>query len=59
MTLRGAGVLGGMTSAGPSAPLEPGTRLLVAGDGGFAWACGFTQTYDPAVAADWATAFAP
>ncbi len=54
VTLAGAGVLGGVTSAGASVPLEPGTRLLVAGDGGFAWSCGFTQPYDAEVAEDWA-----
>lgn len=53
ITLGGAGGLGGLTSAGPGTALEPGTRLLVAGDGGFAWSCGFTQAYDPALAAQW------
>lgn len=28
-----------------------------AGDGGFAWACGFTQPYDEAVAAQWKEVF--
>lgn len=56
-TVAGASVLGGLTSAGAGLPLEPGTRLLVAGDGGFAWSCGFTQPYDAAVAAQWAQAF--
>jgi len=51
-------VVGGMTSAGPGAALAPGTRLLVAGDGGFAWSCGFTQPYDRDVATAWAAAFA-
>ena len=55
-TRSGATTVGGVTSAGPSVSLEPGTRLLVAGDGGFAWGCGFTQPYDPDVAADWAAA---
>lgn len=50
---RGAAVLGGITSAGSSVSLEPGTRLLVAGDDDFAWACGFTQPYDTAVASQW------
>ncbi len=36
-TRRGAAVLGGITSAGASVSLEPGTRLLVAGDDDFAW----------------------
>lgn len=40
--------------AGPS--FEPGARLLVAGDGGFAWGCGFSQPYNDAVAAEWADA---
>lgn len=58
-TLQGSAGLSGLTSAGPSTGLTPGTRLLVAGDGGFAWACGFTQPYEPAVAAEWARAFGP
>jgi hypothetical protein len=33
--------------------LAPGTRLLVSGDGGFAWSCGFTQPYDDATASQW------
>ena len=53
ITLQGAAVLGGLTSAGPSVGLTPGTRLLVAGDGGFAWSCGFTQPYADAVAQEW------
>lgn len=57
VTLAGAATLSGVTSAGPSADLDAGTRLLVAGDGGFAWSCGFTQPYDPEVARDWDEAF--
>ena len=57
LTLRGASALGGITSAG-GPTLKAGARLLVAGDGGFAWACGFTQPYDDAVAAEWETVFA-
>lgn len=56
ITLSGGETLGGVTSAGPGAPIETGTRLLVAGDGGFAWACGFTQPFDAAVAEQWASA---
>lgn len=58
VTLEGAGTIGGVTSVGGdvATSLEPGTRLLVAGDDGFAWACGFTQPYDPAVAAEWKNA---
>lgn len=55
-TRRGADVVGAITSAGPSVSLEPGTRLLVAGDDDFAWSCGFTQPYDADVAAQWAGA---
>jgi len=54
VTLGGAAGLGGVTSAGEPVDLAPGTRLLVAGDGGFAWSCGFTQPYDEAVARQWA-----
>lgn len=43
------------TPNGPA--LEPGTRALVAGDGGFVWSCGFTQLHDPAVADQWRAAF--
>lgn len=53
VTLAGASVLQGNNSAQPGASLTPGTRLLVAGDGGFAWSCGFTQPYDAAVAQQW------
>ena len=61
VTLKGASTLGGgvVSSAGAGISLTPGTRLLVAGDGGFAWSCGFTQPYDPAVAEQWGQAFKP
>lgn len=49
---------GGAITPDEGPQLEPGARLLVAGDGGFAWGCGFTQPYDEALAADWAEAFA-
>ena len=56
ITLQAAGMTGtSVTSAGgPS--LADGERYLVAGDDGFAWACGFTQPYDEAIAAEWAEA---
>ena len=53
VSLAGAEVLSGVTSAGPGASLAPGTRLLVSGDGGFAWSCGFTQPYAESLAAQW------
>lgn len=46
----------GMLFAPEGPALEPGTRVLVAGDGGFVWSCGFTQLHDPAVADEWRTA---
>lgn len=56
ITLTATGMTGrSITSAGgPS--LSEGQRYLVAGDDEFAWACGFTQPYDEAVAAEWAEA---
>lgn len=57
VTLEGAAALSGLSSAGPGPALEVGARLLVAGDGGFAWSCGFTQPYDEAVADQWASTF--
>lgn len=53
VTLAGASGLQGINSTQPGASLTPGARLLVAGDGGFAWWCGFTQPYDAAVAQEW------
>lgn len=58
VTLSGASALSGITSAGEAMALDPGTRLLVAGDGGFAWSCGFTQPYDATIADQWADALA-
>ena len=58
VTLAGASTLAGTTSAGQAVPLEAGTRLLVAGDGGFAWSCGYTQPYDSQTAEKWSKALA-
>jgi hypothetical protein len=46
---------GTITSAGPA--LEVGERYLVSGSGGNVWSCGFTMTYDTAIANQWATTF--
>lgn len=56
ITLQAPGMTGtSVTSAGgPS--LTQGNRYLVAGDDQFVWACGFTQPYDEALAAEWAEA---
>lgn len=48
---------GGAVTPDAGPPLAVGSRLLVAGDGGFVWGCGFTQRYDDGVAADWAAVF--
>ena len=58
VTLSGASTMSGLTSAGSTVELQPGRRLLVAGDGAFAWSCGFTQPYDPAVAETWRASLA-
>lgn len=52
VTLGGAEFIGGVNPDNPT-PVAVGDRLLVAGDGGFAWGCGFTQPYDEDVAATW------
>lgn len=57
VTLAGAATFSGITSAGPAVMLEPGTRLLVAGDGQFVWSCGFTQPYNASVARQWQDIF--
>ncbi|MDH3606373.1 MAG: hypothetical protein OER12_05200 [Acidimicrobiia bacterium] len=46
-----------VTSIGGGLTLVDGERFLVAGSDIFVWSCGFTQSYDPAVAADWAAVF--
>ena len=53
VTLTAIGMTGtAITSAG-GPNLVVGGRYLVAGEDRFAWACGFTQPYDAAVAAQW------
>lgn len=56
ITLDAPGMTGtAITSAG-GPNLAVGQRYLVAGDDHFVWACGYTQPYDAAVAAEWAVA---
>jgi hypothetical protein len=56
VTLTATGMTGtAITSAG-GPHLAVGERYLVAGEDHYAWACGFTQPYDAAVAAEWAAA---
>ncbi|MBA3876341.1 MAG: hypothetical protein C0498_05300 [Anaerolinea sp.] len=56
VTLDAPGMTGtSITSAG-GPNLSVGERYLVAGDDTFVWACGYTQPFDAAVAAEWAAA---
>ena len=58
VTLDGNGMSGGVITSAGGPTLTAGQRFLVAGDGGFAWSCGFTQAYQPIVAGQWRTTFA-
>lgn len=54
VTLTATGMTGTAITSTSGTTLTVGQRYLVAGDGEFAWSCGFTQPYDAAVASDWA-----
>jgi hypothetical protein len=56
LTLTATGMSGTSITSADGPTLTVGERYLVAGDDDFVWACGFTQPYDEAVAADWAEA---
>lgn len=56
VTLTATGMTGSAITSAGGPNLAEGERYLVAGDDTFAWACGFTQPYDEAIAADWANA---
>lgn len=56
VTLNAGTMTGTTISSAGGETLVVGQRYLVAGDDNFAWACGFTQPYDAAVAAEWAEA---
>lgn len=56
--LKAPGMTGTSVSSAGGPNLSVGERYLVAGDGDFVWACGFTQPYDAAVAAEWERAIA-
>ena len=56
VTLSAPGMSGTSVTSAGGPTLTVGERYLVAGDGDFVWACGFTQPYDQAVAAEWAEA---
>lgn len=53
-----AGVLvGDHSEALVGASLAAGRRYLISGSDGFVWACGYSYTYDTAVAAHWTELF--
>lgn len=56
ITLDAPGMTGTTVTSAGGPNLTVGQRYLVAGDDRFVWACGFTQPYDAAVAAQWAAA---
>jgi hypothetical protein len=54
LTASGMGADIGDSEGGP--PINVGDRLLVSGDEGNAWTCGFTRTYSDDMAAEWEAA---
>lgn len=57
VTLTATGMTSGAITIGGGPKLSVGDRYLVAGEDHFAWGCGFTQPYDPSLAAAWAATF--
>lgn len=57
VTLAAPGMTGGIVTSAGGPSFEIGQRYLVAGEDRFAWACGFSQPYDPDIAAEWARIF--
>ncbi len=57
ITLSAEGLIGGDSMALVGASLEAGQRYLVSGNEGYVWACGYTLTYDTALAEHWAELF--
>ena len=56
ITLDARGMTGTTITSAGGPNLGVGQRYLVAGEDHFVWACGYTQPYDAAVAAQWAAA---
>jgi hypothetical protein len=54
LTASGMGSEGGDSEGGP--PINVGDRLLISGDDGVAWTCGFSRTYSDEMAAEWESA---
>lgn len=57
LTLSAEGLMVEESIALVGATLEVGQRYLVSGSDGFVWACGYTLTYDTALAERWAEVF--
>jgi len=57
VTMTAMGMTGSAITSAGGPSLHVGERYLAAGEDTFVWACGFTQPYDEAVAAEWAAAF--
>jgi len=57
VTLSAEGLMVEESIALVGATLEVGQRYLVSGTDGFVWACGYTLTYDTALADHWAELF--
>ncbi len=57
VTLSAEGLLVDESMALLGASLDVGERYLVSGSDGYVWACGYTLTYDSALAEQWAELF--
>jgi hypothetical protein len=57
VTLKEVGLGGGVSMEGILVDFEVGTRYLVSGADGVITGCGYTQEWDAAAAADWASTF--
>ncbi len=58
LTLTAMGMTGTTISSVGEPILVEGGRYLIAGDDHFVWPCGFSQTYHPDIAAQWAATLA-
>lgn len=56
ITLTAMGMVGTTISSVGGPSLAEGERYLIAGDDEFVWGCGFSQPYQPDIAAQWAEA---
>jgi len=59
VTLEASGMTGAVITSEGDPTLAVGQSYLVAGDDHFAWGCGFTQPFDPAIANAWAATLRP